>query len=261
MLAEKLIQETGARISDVFKHPDYARWTRSEAAKIEDPESGVVMQTSIVLKEFIKRYRWGAVSSNNVYQESLPGPVSLIVIPIKNRYTTIINPEITKKSESKMPSIEGCGSLGEFVFQVMRHEHITIKGYFFEDRQYDSVYLGSGDSVFAQHEVDHLHGRLISDLGPLVYLNSTIFPELEWFNKMTLNRALESKPRLGDPIFLRNNELIRCDRKYVPEESDYGETIRIHTLDTNSIDVLIDLMPFKYVVSQYHILKKEVIRL
>jgi peptide deformylase len=74
-----------------------------------------------------------------------------------------INPEVVE-SRGYQPSIEGCLSIpGRMGFKLRRYS-VTVN---YQDRfgeEHEDTYKGF-DAVVLQHEIDHLHGRLMTDWG------------------------------------------------------------------------------------------------
>ncbi|HEX5585666.1 MAG TPA: peptide deformylase [Acidimicrobiia bacterium] len=73
----------------------------------------------------------------------------------------VINPEIVETS-GEVLSEEGCLSVPGFRFEIVRAEHVTMRGLDLDGRE---VIL-EGDDLLArmiQHEIDHLDGVLLLD--------------------------------------------------------------------------------------------------
>ena len=84
----------------------------------------------------------------------------------KPTHKHIINPEIIEK-QGRVVFEEGCLSLPELTAKVKRAEQIKIKGQNKEGKEiiYETDKFWS---VILQHEIDHLHGKLIIDyLSPI----------------------------------------------------------------------------------------------
>ena len=73
-----------------------------------------------------------------------------------------INPEIIRKSRTKLEMSEGCLSVRGYYGTVMRHEKMTLRA--LDERGKPFTYHGSGliAHIF-QHETDHLEGTLYID--------------------------------------------------------------------------------------------------
>ncbi len=73
----------------------------------------------------------------------------------------LINPEVVL-AEGEIISEEGCLSIPDMRFEVVRHERITVRGIDLDGKE---VVL-EGDDLLArmlQHEIDHLDGVLLVD--------------------------------------------------------------------------------------------------
>lgn len=82
------------------------------------------------------------------------------------KFTVLINPKIIKKSQFRSTSVEGCLSLyGRY--QVMRHNSVTIEAQNVEGEIF--IFTAEGLLGFCcQHELQHLEGILVSDIGKAV---------------------------------------------------------------------------------------------
>jgi peptide deformylase len=76
--------------------------------------------------------------------------------------TTVVNPEITKRSRSTEIADEGCLSLQGVLVPVERSSRVVVEA---KDPQGEDVRLELEDlgARVAQHELDHLDGVLIID--------------------------------------------------------------------------------------------------
>ncbi len=79
----------------------------------------------------------------------------------------ILNPEITWTSEELETSEEGCLSIPDIFEDVTRPERIRLR-WLGLDGQVHEQEFGDRWAVCAQHEIDHLNGKLFVDyLGPV----------------------------------------------------------------------------------------------
>ncbi|QSW37851.1 peptide deformylase [Candidatus Vidania fulgoroideae] len=83
----------------------------------------------------------------------------LIILKVKKKLITIINPKIIYKSIEMFTSYEGCLSIPNHYKMVKRHKYIKIKG----KTIYTTIKLTIKNNISAcvQHEIDHLNGKLI----------------------------------------------------------------------------------------------------
>ena len=73
-------------------------------------------------------------------------------------HEVFVNPKIVKTSPIQIPVREGCLSLPGKTYKVWRHEWITL----------DSGETFDGEkAIVIQHELGHLDGKLISEIGRL----------------------------------------------------------------------------------------------
>ncbi len=86
----------------------------------------------------------------------------LMIIKYKDQKTTFINPEITNMSDKTVIFPEGCLSLPNIEFPVIRSNKIFVK-YTDELGKKCKMKAKGLLAVAIQHEIDHLDGILISD--------------------------------------------------------------------------------------------------
>lgn len=75
-----------------------------------------------------------------------------------------VNPEITRYSETRQTSTEGCLSIPDIYGEVSRAADITLRyrdGKTFEEK---CEKINGFTAVIFQHEVDHLDGKLFTDI-------------------------------------------------------------------------------------------------
>jgi peptide deformylase len=93
-------------------------------------------------------------------------PSRLFVCEIEDQVLCLANPVITiVEGESRM--LEGCLSLPGIQVDVLRHEHILVKGQDISGKEKKFSMTGLWARV-TQHETDHLDGILISDRGKII---------------------------------------------------------------------------------------------
>jgi len=74
----------------------------------------------------------------------------------------VVNPEITRQSETTVPGNEGCLSIPTYFGSVERREVVTVKGLDRHGRAFRLKAKGWLARIF-QHEIDHLNGVLFTD--------------------------------------------------------------------------------------------------
>ena len=82
--------------------------------------------------------------------------------PAKKRLYTVVNPEITRRSEEMVEGVEGCLSIPGWAGSVMRHAEVEVKGLNRAGGKFKLRARGWLARIF-QHEVDHLDGILFID--------------------------------------------------------------------------------------------------
>lgn len=78
---------------------------------------------------------------------------------IDGKVSYVLNPEIVELSGEPVPTGEGCLSVPELWFEVLRYPKATVRGIDLEGQEV----IISGEGLMAQalqHECDHLEGKL-----------------------------------------------------------------------------------------------------
>jgi len=114
-------------------------------------------QVNIPLQLAVVEFAEGEDEEEN--EEAPPKPKKLYVL---------VNPEITKVSEEKVPGVEGCLSIPGLVGEVERHETIQVKALNRHGQPVKHKVSGWMARIF-QHEIDHLHGVLFTDKAASVW--------------------------------------------------------------------------------------------
>ena len=75
----------------------------------------------------------------------------------------LINPVITKASKKMITTEEGCLSFPDYFGYVDRPDSVTVKGY---NEKFEEVIINAVglEAVVLQHEIDHLNGRVFTDI-------------------------------------------------------------------------------------------------
>lgn len=86
----------------------------------------------------------------------------IAVIDTDKEKLTLINPEITHRSEDLVLFTEGCLSVPDKELLIIRHEKITVQ---YIDRNNQKQILNAKGflAIVCQHEIDHLDGMLMTD--------------------------------------------------------------------------------------------------
>jgi peptide deformylase len=103
-------------------------------------------------------------------------PLQLIVVEfgdeedetVPPKLYVMVNPEISRHSRETIIGTEGCLSVPNLVGDVERHESVTVK---FLNRHGKPSKLKAKNWLarIIQHEIDHLHGILFTDLATQVW--------------------------------------------------------------------------------------------
>lgn len=80
----------------------------------------------------------------------------------------VVNPEITRASDEKVMGVEGCLSIPGIVGDVERSVSIIVKGQNRNGKNVKYKLNGWVARIF-QHEINHLHGVLFTDLAESIW--------------------------------------------------------------------------------------------
>ena len=89
----------------------------------------------------------------------------IIIVKIKNKWVSFINPDITYKSDETIITDESCLSVPNKTIKVERSKTIMI----IDDKSTNKNKCKNGmkftdmDAIVIQHEIDHLNGIIITD--------------------------------------------------------------------------------------------------
>lgn len=90
-----------------------------------------------------------------------------IVTDMKRNPTILINPQITFSSSEQVSGDEGCLSIPGKEYEIKRAKVVKVK---YQDQKGKWVEITARDwyARVIQHEIDHMNGTLVSDIGKLV---------------------------------------------------------------------------------------------
>ena len=101
----------------------------------------------------------------------------------EDNYDLLVNPRITQARGDMVTMAEGCLSCQEIQVEVSRFPEIKVRAYDVNGRKINKYYKDYPARV-AQHEIDHLKGRLIID-----YEGARIIPkQKQEFFERTINK-------------------------------------------------------------------------
>jgi len=87
---------------------------------------------------------------------------------LTNGSIIVFNPEIIAKSNFITSREEGCLSVPDKRFDIRRAKTIVIRGYDVEGNEFTLKPKKKMDAIAIQHEIDHLNGFTLNDLGKQV---------------------------------------------------------------------------------------------
>jgi len=179
----ELQEKRSVRLATIMDDND---WVKTKAREIElDSELELAGLLDGIMRHFREKHLFVGVSSNNIYWDLTPTPIRQILIPTeKRRYISLINPKILKLAGKDISCVEACGSIPRGNFLVKRKPYVLISGYTLE-KEYMKLEYGSkrhaggkgpmlttfrNKEWIIQHEMDHLRGVTIKDVGTPVDL-------------------------------------------------------------------------------------------
>lgn len=99
----------------------------------------------------------------------------------------LINPVITKSSKQFITTEEGCLSFPDLFGYVDRHEKVTVEAINLEGKKI-VIHAKDMEAVVLQHEIDHLDGRVFTEIA-----YNTYYGEQEDTTKNVKNEKKDSK--------------------------------------------------------------------
>ena len=104
----------------------------------------------------------------------------LLVVDLANKALKLANPKICKRA-GKQVIEEGCLSLPQIQVKVKRSKKIKLEAL---DEHNQQIFIDAEDllAIVLQHEIDHLHGKMIIDYLP-------------WYKKIKAIKALKEYRR------------------------------------------------------------------
>ena len=90
----------------------------------------------------------------------------ICICEYENNFLALINPVIIKKTDPLI-SEEGCLSIPGKLVEVPRYKEIEIKAQDVEGKEF-SCNAGGMLAIIIQHELDHLDGKLITNIGKII---------------------------------------------------------------------------------------------
>lgn len=87
--------------------------------------------------------------------------VCILKLNKSDKWTTLVNPIISKKSGELVKSSESCMSFKGSSYTVKRHLDITVMYTDHRSNKTKQLHLTGLNAIIAQHEIDHLQGVTI----------------------------------------------------------------------------------------------------
>ncbi|KAK4883011.1 hypothetical protein RN001_006330 [Aquatica leii] len=114
------------------------------------PQIGIALR--IILLEFTSKHAKSYTKDEIIHQQ-------IEILP----QTVIINPELKVLDYTKVVQTEGCESIKGYIADVARYQQVEVKGVD-ENGNTVSLNLKGWLARIVQHEMDHLNGKLYTDV-------------------------------------------------------------------------------------------------
>lgn len=170
------IAENGSKLRD---------WVYSVAKHVDvESEAGMRLARGLgaVLRIALAEYDWIGASSNNLFWTGTDAPLRMVCIPGKEGHVVLANPEILELGGFRVLSYECCGSFPGHIYVAQRRAFVMLSGFLIGENgeasqvemklgldgvvedscPLNSMYALTKASV-AQHELDHIDGRVLPD--------------------------------------------------------------------------------------------------
>ena len=110
------------------------------------------------MKEELEKSKIGKALAYN----QIGGNLRIILLPIKDELTFMVNPKITAYSDATNKDREGCLSVPDMFISVERYNTVFVS-YRDIHGTYKNISLSDIDARCIQHEIEHLDGITIID--------------------------------------------------------------------------------------------------
>ncbi len=270
MNIDTLVLKFRAEVCDPCKALEHATWLRTEAVPVDiSKEESLARNLSYIMQDYMKKYDWKAVSSNNVFWRETEKPIRILLLRKKGENVTLVNPEIKTKSQKTTLWLDGCGSIGEANVFVRRANFVDIEAYVLEKGTLETIRFENTAAYFSLHELDHLEGIVLTDYGHVVALsprtqnqNIILFNILSGFYRDLLKQ--EGKEIILDKgttyLILKNKKTklywqATTEKKEITEVSEYGQPIYLAFPNLPGVEDFLQTLPLKNYTSYNNLLK------
>jgi peptide deformylase len=140
----------------ITTYPNKALFEKTRDIPIDQIQSDTFSQIGSSMLKVLREKGGIGLSANQVGL-----PLNMCVVELSSSDPKImLNPRVTKQSDTMVESREGCLSLPGAIVIVNRHKNVTVE---YEDVDAKTQTIEASDllSCVLQHEIDHLKGILM----------------------------------------------------------------------------------------------------
>src|SRR3989338_3792562 len=133
-------------VAEDHKNPRYEDWVYSVAMGVDTTnpkDAALVRDLGMVMEQALGKYKWGAVSSNNLHLNGTGNPIRVVMVPHPEDGTNIIlvNPQNPEYGSREFINIEGCGSFPGHLYFVKRRSSARVCAYMLDETGFSLVCL------------------------------------------------------------------------------------------------------------------------
>ncbi len=140
---------------DIRKNPDPI--LRKKTAKVKDPMAPEIQELILNMLETMHQAQGVGLAANQVGFD-----LRLCIIEAEGKIHTLINPQLTAKSRTKVLADEGCLSFPGIFLPISRSAKVQVR-YLDQTGKPQKIKADGLMAQALQHELDHLDGVLFID--------------------------------------------------------------------------------------------------
>eukprot|EP01112_Ceratiomyxa_fruticulosa_P002585 TRINITY_DN1271_c0_g1_i2.p1 TRINITY_DN1271_c0_g1~~TRINITY_DN1271_c0_g1_i2.p1 ORF type:complete len:188 (+),score=38.29 TRINITY_DN1271_c0_g1_i2:148-711(+) len=137
---------------------------REVSKRVDNVKDAAFLEVKDRLFETLERFRRENGFGRGISAIQIGEAVRLIALNLGKGTFSVINPEITYKSEETFTMLDDCFSFPLLLVKVRRHKRISITYTNDEGKRVEWNHIDQASSELLQHEINHLDGVLAVDL-------------------------------------------------------------------------------------------------
>ena len=136
----------------------------TDKAKLRVNSTDVIKEESIALSNRLRSaFAMCKGKASGLSAIQLGIPKRACVVKFEDDVMVLFNP-ITVSTENEVENVEGCMSIPGKLFKVKRYNNVVVQAYN-KKWEYVELRLEGTPAHIIQHEIDHMNGKLICDIG------------------------------------------------------------------------------------------------